>query len=121
MHRLKAWAMRLKQDVVALYVAARDPRTPRLAKAVALFVVAYAVSPIDLIPDFIPIFGLLDEVILVPFGVMLAVRFIPKPLWQEFRELARTRELMASMRWGVWIVIGVWVCCAAMLFMWFNR
>ncbi len=119
MHRLKVWAERLKQNVVTLYIAARDSRTPRLAKVIALFVVAYAVSPIDLIPDFIPILGLLDEVILVPVGIMIAVRFIPEPLWQEFLVLAQKSDQVAPIRWGIWIVICVWICCAALIFMWF--
>ena len=71
--RVKQWARSIKRDVVALYVAGRDPRTPWHAKAVALAVVAYAISPIDLIPDFIPVLGYLDDLIIVPLGIMLAV------------------------------------------------
>lgn len=120
--RLQAWAKRLKQDLVTLYVAARDPRTPPLAKAIALFVVAYAVSPIDLIPDFIPVIGLLDDIILVPLGIMLAVRLIPKSLWQEFRATAATTTTpRATVRWGAWIVIGVWALCAVLLVWWLTR
>ncbi len=116
--RLQVWAKRLKQNVVTLYVAGCDPRTPRLAKAIALFVVAYALSPIDLIPDFIPVIGLLDDIILVPLGILTAVRFIPDCLWQEFRETARTSDQVATIRWGAWIVIGMWFCCAALILWW---
>ncbi len=74
---LKAWARRIKRDVVALWLAARDSRVPVAAKVVAGIVAAYALSPIDLIPDFIPILGYLDDLILVPLGIALAVRMIP--------------------------------------------
>lgn len=117
---LKVWAKRLKHELVALYLAARDPRTPRLAKAIALVVVGYALSPIDLIPDFIPIIGLLDDVILVPLGILLAVRLIPGPLWQEFRATAQvTDNPRASPRWGGLIVVGIWVFCAGLALWWF--
>ena len=75
--RMRRWAKAIKRDVHALYLSARDPRVPWYAKAVALAVAAYALSPIDLIPDFIPILGYLDDIILVPLGILLAVRLIP--------------------------------------------
>ena len=71
---MKSWARTIKRDVHALYLAARDPRTPWYAKALALGIAAYALSPIDLIPDFIPVVGYLDEIILLPLAIMLAVR-----------------------------------------------
>jgi len=71
--RLRGWARRAKRDVVALYLATRDPHVPWYAKAVATCVVAYALSPIDLIPDFIPVLGYLDEVFILPIGIVLAV------------------------------------------------
>lgn len=85
---LKTWARALKRDVKALWIAARDPRVPWHAKAVAGAVTAYAISPIDLIPDFIPILGQLDDLIIVPAGLWLAIRLIPPPLMAEFRERA---------------------------------
>lgn len=85
---LKAWARRIKRDVVALWLAARDPRVPVAAKIVAGIIAAYALSPIDLIPDFIPILGYLDDVILVPLGIALAVRMIPAAIMQDLRERA---------------------------------
>ena len=75
----------LKRDVRALWLAARDPRVPWYAKAVAAAVTAYALSPIDLIPDFIPVLGYLDDVVIVPAGILLAVRLIPCDLMDEFR------------------------------------
>lgn len=83
--QIKSWAKTLKRDVVALWIAARSPRTPFAAKLVAGAVAAYALSPIDLIPDFIPILGYLDDLVVVPLGIALAVRLIPAPLMAEFR------------------------------------
>jgi uncharacterized membrane protein YkvA (DUF1232 family) len=72
--RLRAWARLIKRDVHALYLAARDPRTPWYAKGAAIAVAAYALSPIDLIPDFIPVLGYLDDLVIVPAGILLAVK-----------------------------------------------
>jgi len=77
LRRLKSWAKAIKRDVVALWIAARDPRMPLLAKAICAAIAAFALSPIDLIPDFIPVLGLLDEAILLPLGILLAVRLVP--------------------------------------------
>jgi membrane protein DedA with SNARE-associated domain/uncharacterized membrane protein YkvA (DUF1232 family) len=86
--RVREWARGLRRDVYAIYLAARDPRVPWYAKAAALLVVAYAVSPIDLIPDFLPVLGHLDDMILVPLGVLLAARLIPDELLDEHRRAA---------------------------------
>lgn len=86
--RLKNWARVIKRDVHALYLASRDPRVPWYAKALAIVVAAYALSPIDLIPDFIPVLGYLDDVILLPLGVLLVVKLIPPEIMAEHRELA---------------------------------
>jgi len=94
--RLRREAARVRGEVGALYLACRDPRVPWYAKAVALTVVAYALSPIDLIPDFIPVLGLLDDLVLVPIGIALAVKLIPRPLLAEHR--ARMADAAASRR-----------------------
>ena len=91
MERMKHWARAVKRDAVALYIASRDPRTPWLTKAVALAVAAYAMSPIDLIPDFIPVLGHLDDLVIVPLGILLVVRLIPGELISEFRASASGR------------------------------
>jgi len=88
-NRLRTLAREIKCDVHALYLAARDPRVPWYAKAVALSVAAYALSPIDLIPDFIPVIGHLDDLIIVPGGIWLAVRLIPADILNEHRATAR--------------------------------
>src|ERR671917_970605 len=89
---VRDWAHRVKRDVVALHLAARDPRVPWHAKAVAVCVAAYALSPIDLIPDFVPVLGYLDDLIIVPLGVILAIRLVPPPLMDEFRAQAAALE-----------------------------
>jgi len=86
--RLKAWAASLKTDLAALRLAVRDPRVPRRAKWLAGATVAYAVSPIDLIPDWIPVLGHLDDLILVPAGIAAAIRMIPRDVWDELRATA---------------------------------
>src|ERR1022692_1161944 len=89
---LKDWARAMKRDVHALYLASRDPRVPWYAKALALVVAGYALSPIDLIPDFIPVLGYLDDVILVPLGVLLVIRLIPPEVMAEHRDLAAAAQ-----------------------------
>src|SRR5690242_21901693 len=84
----RAWARSIKRDAHALYLAAGDPRVPWYAKAVAVSVAAYALSPIDLIPDFVPVLGYLDDVVIVPVGILLAVRLVPPDLMTEFRTAA---------------------------------
>ena len=86
--RLRGWAQTAERDVVVLWLAERDPRTPWYVKLLAGLVAAYALSPIDLIPDFIPIIGYLDDLILIPLGVVLIVTLIPKPLMAELRRAA---------------------------------
>src|SRR6266542_4753040 len=98
--RARQWARRIKRDIYALYLAVRDPRTPWYAKVVAACVVAYALSPIDLIPDFIPVLGYLDDVIIVPAGILLTVRLIPTGLMEEFRAEAARRERRPISRAG---------------------
>jgi len=85
LNKLRSWAKRLKSDIYALYVAVRDARTPAYARWLAIIVVAYALSPIDLIPDFIPVLGLLDDLILLPLGVALLKKLIP-PVVMEYSQ-----------------------------------
>ena len=113
--RLRAWAKRIKADVVALWIAARDGRTPFLAKVIAAAVAAYALSPIDLIPDFIPVIGYLDDLLIVPLGILLAVRLIPPGLMQEYREEAQRWSARPSSRAGAMAVILLWVAALAAL------
>ncbi|MEI5682520.1 YkvA family protein [Mesorhizobium sp. CCNWLW179-1] len=116
----KQWARSIKRDVVALWIAARDPRTPIAAKLVAGAVAAYALSPIDLIPDFIPVLGYLDDLIIVPLGILLAVRLVPEPLMREYREAASAREGRPASVGGLVAIIFVWLVCLGliMLYIW---
>lgn len=108
---LKGWARVVKIDVTALGLAARDQRVPWYAKAVAIVIVAYALSPIDLVPDFIPVIGYADDLILVPLGIMLAVWLIPSSVMGELRREAVRRERPTS-RGGIVIVIAAWLVVA---------
>lgn len=115
---LKRWARTLKRDVIALWLAARDHRTPWPAKVVAGVVAAYALSPIDLIPDFIPVLGYLDDLILVPLGIALAARLIPPPLLHEFRALATQRSDRPASRSAVVVIVMVWVTALVAVVWW---
>lgn len=115
---LKQWARAIRRDIVALWLAARDPRVPWYAKAVAGLVAAYALSPIDLIPDFIPILGYLDDLIIVPLGILLAVRLIPSELMRDLRAEAATRPKPRS-RVGLVLILAIWVFTALiMIWLW---
>ena len=111
---LKQWAHAIKRDVVALWLAARDPRVPWYAKAAAGAVAAYALSPIDLIPDFVPVLGYLDDLIILPLGIYLAVKLIPVDLMAEFRAEA-TRRAKPTSRAGMVAIVAIWALVAAAL------
>jgi uncharacterized membrane protein YkvA (DUF1232 family) len=111
--RLAAWARSIKRDVHAVYLAARDPRTPWYAKALAIGVVAYALSPIDLIPDFIPVLGQLDELIILPAGIWLVVRFIPPDVMNEHRAAAAVAEQMPRSMAGALMIVLIWIVLIA--------
>lgn len=114
-----AWAASLKTNTYALYLASKDPDVPWLAKAVIVLVVAYALSPIDLIPDFIPIIGYLDDFILLPAGVWIAVRLIPKDAWQRCQQSAQRELLNLPANWWAGLVIVVlWFLSMAALLLW---
>jgi uncharacterized membrane protein YkvA (DUF1232 family) len=106
---IKDWARALRRDVMTLYLAERDPRVPKLAKLLSLVVAAYALSPIDLIPDFIPIIGYLDDLIIVPLGIALALRMIPSEVLEDLRRRA-TERILARPRslWGAGFIIAIW-------------
>ncbi len=113
--RIKAWARSLKRDIAVVWLAARDPRTPVLAKALAIAIAAYALSPIDLIPDFVPVLGLLDDIVIVPLGLMLVVRMIPHDLVEDLRDKAVTQGPLPKSKAGLAIMIVIWIlaCVAA--------
>src|SRR5690349_3583113 len=105
--RLRARARELKRAVVAVYLAARDPRVPWYAKALALAVAAYALSPIDLIPDFIPVLGYLDDLLLLPAGIALTLRLIPPEVMSDCRARAEQLERRPRSRMAAAVIITV--------------
>ena len=107
-----ALVTRLRIDVHAAWLAARDPRCPWHARAVGLLVTAYALSPIDLIPDFIPVIGLLDDAILIPLGLWLFVRLLPQGLFEEHRAAAAIAAGRPKSAWGIAIVLVIWALAA---------
>ncbi len=115
--RLGAWAKIIKRDLLVLYLAGRDPRVPWYAKLLALAAVAYALSPIDLIPDFIPVLGYLDDALLLPLAILLALRLIPPQVLAELRQEASRRldERLPRSRAGLVLVAGLWLLAALLL------
>lgn len=110
------WARRIKRDVVAVYFAARDPDTPLAVRVLALAIAAYALSPIDLIPDFIPVLGYLDDLLIVPLGLWIVIRLLPAHVLASSRQKAaaaldRPRSKMAAI-----VIICIWLLCIG----WFS-
>ena len=121
LERIKQWARTIKRDVIALWIAARDPRVPWYAKALAAAIAAYALSPIDLIPDFIPVLGYLDDLVIVPVGILLVVRLIPAPLMAEFRAQAAVIAQTPRSTTAAVVVITIWIATAALAGWWLWR
>lgn len=123
--RVRDWARRIKRDGVMLWFACRDPRTPWWLKAMALGVVAYALSPIDLVPDFIPVLGFLDDVILLPVLIWLIVRCLPEGLQEDCRRQAdawmATHHAKPVSRAGLVLVLLVWGLLAWALWRWWAQ
>jgi len=118
LEHLKNWAADLKESVVALYLAAKEPDTPRLAKWVIAITVAYALSPIDLIPDFIPVLGYLDDLLILPVGIWIAIRLIPDEIWYACKAKAAEETFsLAKNRRAAFVVVLLWV----LVFVWLGR
>ena len=116
-NRWTARAALLRREVLTLYFALRHPDTPWYARAVAAAVVAYALSPIDLIPDFIPVLGYLDDVILLPAGIALVLRLTPAAVLTESRErAARVSGRLKASLIGAAVIVAIWVLCGLTLF-----
>ena len=120
---LKEWARGIKRDVRALYLASRDPRVPWYAKALGIAVAAYALSPIDLIPDFVPVLGYLDDLIIVPVGIFLVVRLIPPDIMAEHRAAAAAADMSSVGRKAAAVIVVVWIVSTALagwlIYRWF--
>jgi len=115
---LTSWARSIKRDTVALYFAARDPRTPWYAKLLSGVLVAYALSPIDLIPDFVPILGYLDDLLLLPLGIWVAIRLIPRPLMEEHRARAATASEPPVSKIAAAAIVVIWAGVTALIGWW---
>ena len=112
---MKIWARGLRRDAHAVYLAAHDPRVPWYAKALAIAVAGYALSPVDLIPDFIPVLGYIDDLIIVPLGVGLVVSLIPDEVMAECRTKADEAEQRPRRREAAIIIVAIWIVGAAAL------
>lgn len=113
--RLKSRARVIKTDVRALYRASRDPRLPWYVKMLAIAVAAYAVSPIDLIPDFIPVLGYLDDVLLVPLGIIVVIRLIPPEIMTEHRSASECAPDQPVNRAVVIVIVTIWAVSLALI------
>jgi uncharacterized membrane protein YkvA (DUF1232 family) len=109
LERWKQWARHIKRDTRALYSAARDPRVPWFVKALAIAVAAYALSPIDLIPDFVPVLGYLDDLIIVPLGIALVVWLMPPDLMTHHRALVEAQAETPVSRGAAIVIVGIWI------------
>ncbi|MDB5531218.1 MAG: hypothetical protein JWR51_4321 [Devosia sp.] len=118
--RAKQWAGAIKRDVIAIWLAAKDPRTPLAARILAACVAAYALSPVDLIPDFIPILGYLDDMLIVPLGILAVVKLIPAPLMAEHRAAATLIAAKPVSRIGLAVIIALWLLALVAIAMLFT-
>lgn len=114
----KFWAQQIKRDVVSVYFAARDPRTSLLVRVLAVSVAAYALSPIDLIPDFIPIIGYLDDLLLVPLGLMLVIRMLPPEVLADSRAKAAEVHQRPRSQAAAVFIVGIWLFSLAGVAYW---
>ncbi|GLC65229.1 hypothetical protein PLESTF_000266000 [Pleodorina starrii] len=120
--RLKAAAKALKREVLAVYYSMQDPRTPWLAKVLAFLVLAYALSPLDLIPDFIPVLGILDDLILLPLMIAAAIALLPRGVMEQARRRAAEEPLRLARNWPMAVLIaGLWLACVEWLVYWLVR
>jgi uncharacterized membrane protein YkvA (DUF1232 family) len=121
-NQLRIWAKRVKRDGVSLWFAGKHPHTPWHAKVLGVFVVAYALSPIDLIPDFIPVLGYVDDVLLLPALIWLAIWLLPPPVLAECRVQAdkwlRIRGARPTSRLGALLVVLLWIAVIATTLRW---
>jgi uncharacterized membrane protein YkvA (DUF1232 family) len=115
MSRVKTWARALRRDGHAIYLASRDPRVPWVAKLLAIAVAGYALSPIDLIPDFIPVLGYLDDLIIVPLGIWLVIALIPEQVMSEYRAMASAAAERPVSKIGAAVIVALWTSGAAAL------
>jgi len=119
--RLRGWAERLRRDLIVLHLALRDRRVPWYVKLLAGAAIAYALSPIDLIPDAIPVLGLADDLILVPLALWLAVRLLPPGLLEEYRRAAAAKATLPVSRTAGLVIVMLWLLLGLALAWWLYR
>lgn len=103
-------ARQLRNEVYVLYLAFRDPRVPWYARAFIIAIIAYALSPVDLIPDFIPVLGYLDDLIIIPAGIYLALKMVPREVRDEYREKAKTVKITGGGKWiAAVVIVLIWL------------
>lgn len=121
--RLKHWARRLKNDVIAMYFAMKHPQTPLYAKVFAAIIVGYALSPIDLIPDFVPVLGYVDDVILLPLCIALAIRIIPPKILEACREKAQNNPptVKPTIWAAAYVIVMLWLAILYVLYKLFKQ
>jgi uncharacterized membrane protein YkvA (DUF1232 family) len=118
LHRLRQRARVLKRETYALYLAARDPRTPWFARLLAAAIVAYALSPLDLIPDFVPVLGYVDDLIIVPLGIALVLHMLPSDVLADCRERAALATARPTSRGAGIVVVAIWLALALVVGSW---
>ncbi len=118
--KLAAWARSFKQQTLVVYFAARDPRTPFLVRLLAVLVAAYALSPIDLIPDFIPVIGYLDDLLLLPLGIALIVKLTPAEVIASAKARAETVSERPTSYTAAIVVMLIWLLVAVGVYQWFS-
>lgn len=117
--QIKQWAKTLKKDIVVVWLVAKDQRTPVWIKILALIIAAYALSPIDLIPDFIPVLGYLDDIIIVPLGLLLVIKLTPKEIIEDCRIRASLLAERPVNRWAAGVIILIWLLFLGYLALYF--
>ncbi|AFY51163.1 hypothetical protein Nos7524_5446 [Nostoc sp. PCC 7524] len=123
MQSLRQFAKELKKDVYAVYLASKDPRVPWYAKLLAIIIVAYAFSPIDLIPDVIPVIGYLDDLLIVPLGIWLLIKLIPPSVLSECRERAEIEQSSSKpTNWvAAGVVVAIWLLLGILVVLWLGK
>jgi uncharacterized membrane protein YkvA (DUF1232 family) len=123
--RMKSWARSIKQDAVMLWFARAHPKTPLIAQLLVILTVAYALSPIDLIPDFIPVLGYLDDLVIVPILIWLTVKLLPEEVIQESREKARqwmeVRQKKPISKLGAVLMVLLWAGALYLIWRWWSQ
>ncbi|GHB87708.1 YkvA family protein [Persicitalea jodogahamensis] len=122
LQKIKQWARELKRKLIIMHLAQQDKRTPWYAKALILTIIAYALSPVDLIPDFVPVLGLLDDLILLPISIYLVIKLIPSQVIRDATQRAESYEWSKERNWfGLVFIMAVWVVSAFFLYQYFAR